>query len=80
MSMAYSSTFAVSVILGYLLTVLGAVLCLVTIIWWMGAGEWRHREPPPSFRALSAAAVGIFIIGIFWQLVGYLTIEYSGLW
>jgi xanthine/uracil permease len=80
MSMAYSSTFALSVITGYLLTVLGAVLSLVTVIWWMGAGEWRHRQPPPSFRALTVVAVGIFIIGIFWQLVGYLRIEYSRLW
>jgi hypothetical protein len=80
MPMAYSSTFALSVIAGYLLTVLGAVLSLVTVIWWMAAGEWRHHQPPPSFRALTAVALGIFIIGIFWQLVGYLTIEYSRLW
>jgi hypothetical protein len=80
MPMAYSSTFALNVIAGYLLTVLGAVLSLVTIIWWRAADGWRHRQPPTSFRALSTAAVGIFIIGIFWQIIGYLTIEYSGLW
>lgn len=79
MSMAYSPTFVVDVIAGYLLTVLGAVLALAAGVWWMLAGEFAHGEPEPrAFRALSAAAFAIFTVGLFWQLIGYLRLDYAG--
>ena len=80
MSLAYSPTFAVNVIAGYLLTVLGAVLALAAAVWWTRAREWAHGEAPPAFRALSALAVILFVAGIFWQLAGYLRIEYTSGW
>jgi hypothetical protein len=81
MSMAYSSTFALGVMVGYLLTLLGAMLSLLAGVWWMLADEWRQRRPLPlGFRALVTTAFGLFVLGIFWQLIGYLTLEYTGRW
>jgi hypothetical protein len=78
MSLAYSSMFAASIIAGYLLTVVGAVLSLAAGVWWMLAGEWAHGETrPPAFRALAAVAFLLFIVGLFWQLIGYLRLSYS---
>ena len=79
MSLAYSQTFAVNIIAGFLLTVLGAVLALAAAVWWTRAGEWAHGEPPPpAFRALGALAGILFVVGLFWQLAGYLCLNYSG--
>jgi len=79
MSTAYSPTFASNVILGYLLTVLGAVLGLAAAVWWARAREWADTPPPPAFRALCTVAFASFTVGIFWQLVGYLRLD-SGWW
>jgi hypothetical protein len=81
MSMAYSPNFAWDVITGYALTVLGAVLSLAAGVWWMRAGEWARGEAqPPAFRALCVAAFALFIVGLFWQLLGYLRLEYTSGW
>ena len=81
MSLAYSQTFALNVMAGYLLTVLGAVLALAAAVWWMKAGEWAHgNQQPPAFRALSTLAFVLFVAGLFWQLAGYLRIEYTTGW
>ncbi len=79
--MAYSSTFAVNIIGGYALTVLGAVLSLAAGVWWMRAREWADGQPQPlAFRALSTAGFLFFTIGLFWQLIGYLRFEYTSGW
>jgi hypothetical protein len=81
MSLAYSQTFALNVVAGYLLTVLGAVLALTAGVWWMRAGEWTHGQPPPpAFRALSVLAFVLFVAGLFWQLMGYLRLDYTSNW
>ncbi len=81
MPMAYSPTFTVLVITGYLLTVVGAVLALAAAVWWMRAGEWAHEgPPPPAFRALTTAAFTMFTVGLFWQLIGYLRLDYAAGW
>jgi phosphoglycerol transferase MdoB-like AlkP superfamily enzyme len=81
MSLAYSPTFALNVVAGYLLTVLGAVLALAAAVWWVRAQEWAHGEPrPPAFRALSALAFVLFVAGLFWQLIGYLRLNYTSGW
>jgi hypothetical protein len=77
MRIAYSHAFAVNVIAGYLLSLLGAGLSLVAAVWWVQAHEWLESgPPPPAFRALMAAALALFTMGIVWQLVGYLRLEY----
>jgi hypothetical protein len=81
MPLAYSQAFAVNVVAGYLLTVLGAMLALAAGVWWMWAREWAHGEPqPPAFRALSVLAFVLFVAGLFWQLGGYLRLDYTGAW
>jgi len=81
MPKAYSPTFALNVTTGLILTVLGALLGLAAGIWYMRAGEWAHREARPlGFRALSAAAFIAFVVGLFWQLLGYLRLEYAAWW
>jgi hypothetical protein len=77
MSLAYSQTFAVNIIAGYLLTVLGALLALAAVVWWTRAGEWAHQTPPPAYRALSRGAIVLFVIGLVWQLAGYLRLNYT---
>jgi hypothetical protein len=80
MSFAYSHTFALNVLAGYGLMGLGALMGLAAAVWFMRAGEWLRGTPPAAFRALSALAFFCFIVGIFWQLAGYLRIEYTGGW
>jgi len=81
MSLAYSQTFAVNVIAGFLLTVLGAVLALATIVWWTWTGDAVPAESRArAFRALSAFAIVLFVVGLFWQLAGYLRLDYAGVW
>ena len=80
MPFAYSHTFALIVLAGFGLTVLGALMALAAGVWWMRAGEWARDTPPAAFRALSTLAFLCFIVGIFWQLAGYLRIEYTRGW
>ena len=79
MSLAYSPVFAVNVIAGYLLTVLGAVLGLAAVVWWTWTDDGaRAGTMGPAPRLLSTLALTLFIVGLFWQLAGYLHLNYSG--
>jgi hypothetical protein len=81
MQIAYSQAFTVNIVAGYLLGLLGALLALVAAVWWVQAQEWLDSGPPPPvFGALTAAAFTLFTIGIVWQLVGYLRLEYAVGW
>jgi hypothetical protein len=81
MRIAYSHAFTVNIVAGYLLVLLGDLLALVAAGWWVQAQEWLNSGPPPrTFRALTVAAFTLFAIGIFWQLVGYLGLEYAVGW
>jgi putative Ca2+/H+ antiporter (TMEM165/GDT1 family) len=78
-AIAYSSTFTPNVIAGLLLTLLGAVLALALTVCWSWAEDRAHGGlPPPAIRKLSAVAFALFTIGIFWQLIGYLRMEWTG--
>jgi hypothetical protein len=79
MSLAYSPVFAMNVIAGYLLTVLSAVLALATVVWWAWTGEGaRAGTQAPAMRLLGTLAIFLFVVGLFWQLAGYLHLNYSG--
>jgi hypothetical protein len=81
MPLAYSPVFAMNVIAGYLLTLLGAVLALAAGVWWMWAGEWlRGESRPPAFGGLYTLAILLFVVGILWQLAGYIRLNYAGVW
>jgi hypothetical protein len=78
-AIAYSSTFTPNVIAGLLLTLLGAVLALALTVCWSWAEDRAHGgPPPPAIRKLSAVAFALFTIGVFWQLIGYLRMEWAG--
>jgi hypothetical protein len=60
---------------------LGAMLALAVDVWREQAGGWAqggHR--PLVFRACCAAGIGLCSLGILWQLVGYLRLEYTTWW
>jgi hypothetical protein len=81
MRIAYSQAFTVSIIAGYVLGLLGALLALAVVVWWGRMPEGLDSGPPPAgFRVLTAAAFTLFTIGIFWQLIGYLRLEYVVGW
>jgi hypothetical protein len=81
MRIAYSDAFTVNIVAGYLLVLLGDLFALVAAGWWVQAQEWLDSGPPPrTFRPLAVAAFTLFAIGIFWQLVGYLRLEYTVGW
>ena len=78
-SIAYSSTYTPNVIAGLLLTLLAAVLVLgLTTCWSWAEDRALGGPPPPSIRKLTALALALFAIGIFWQLIGYLRMEWAG--
>ena len=77
MSLAYSPVFACNVLAGYGLTVLGALLALAAGVWWMTAGEWLKGAQPAAFRGLSTLAFLLFVVGLFWQLFGYVHLDYT---
>jgi drug/metabolite transporter (DMT)-like permease len=71
-SLFFDPQFVSNVVAGWLLCLLGAGLLLLAAIWWSWAGEWLHAERKPlAWRALSGAGFVVFIVGIFWQIVGY---------
>src|SRR5262249_49526430 len=68
----FEPVFVVSVIAGFLVTVLGALLLLVAAVWFVAAGEWQNTAASPAAgRALCALGLAAFLGGWLWQLVGY---------
>jgi len=79
MSIAYSEAFTLNVIAGLLVTLLGAGLAIALTVWWTREEDRAHGgPPPPAVRKLAVVAFGLFAIGIFWQLFGYLRLERAG--
>ena len=73
--------FTWNVTVAFLVMWFGAVLALAAGVWWEHAGEWvQSGHPPLGFRACCAAAIGLSAIGIIWQVVGYLRLEYTTWW
>ena len=76
---AYAETFTPNVIAGFFLTFLAAIFALVVTTWWSYAEDRALGGPPPgSVRGLFALAFALWVIGIFWQLIGYLRMEWAG--
>jgi hypothetical protein len=79
MPIAYSEAFTLNVIAGLLITLLGAALAIAVTVWGTRAEDRAHGgPPPPAVRKLAVAAFSLFVIGIFWQLIGYLRLERAG--
>ncbi len=79
MPIAYSEAFTLNVVAGLLVTLLGAALAIALTVWWTREEDRAHGgPPPPAVRKLTVVAFGLFVIGILWQLVGYLRLERAG--
>jgi len=79
MPITYSESFTRNVIAGLLITLFSAALAIAVTVWWTRAEDQAHGgPPPPAIRRLMAAAFGLFVIGVFWQLIGYLRLERAG--
>lgn len=60
---------------GYGLALLGAIFLLAAGIWWSRASDGVRLEPkPPAWRILTSVGWLFFVLGILWQLVGYVWI------
>ncbi len=60
---------------GYGLALLGAILLLAGGIWWSLASDGVRLEPkPPVWRAVTSVGWLFFVLGILWQLAGYIGI------
>jgi hypothetical protein len=65
--------FFMSVSVGFVITVLGAALLLLTAIWFSRQRELFVGERPAFvIRALSSVGFVMFFAGIAWQLAGYM--------
>ena len=76
-----SNAFTWDVTAGMVVMLVGAALALVISIWW----ELAKSRAPMGDRSLAlglsgAAAMIIFSIGIVWQVVGYMRLEYTTWW
>jgi hypothetical protein len=76
-----SEAFTWDVTVAFLVMWLGAMLALAVVVWWEHAGgPVQEGHAPLGFRAWWAATIGLCSIGIIWQLVGYLRLEYTSWW
>jgi len=69
----FDPLFVANVILGYLVTVLGAVILLVAGAWWSWASDSSQQSPRSGvWRGLCVAGWSMFVAGWIWQIVGYI--------
>jgi len=73
--------FTLDVTWGVVVMLIGVLLALAVSVWWERArARAQGGRPPLALRASCAVALGIFSLGMIWQLVGYLWLEYTTWW
>src|SRR5215467_5112124 len=78
MPLHISEAFTRDVTVGFLVTIVGAVLIMIGAVCWQYFGGWAPRGRSPfALSAFCAVAVGLFSAGLIWQLVGYLQLGYA---
>jgi len=81
MPLHISEAFTRDVTVGFLVTMVGAVLIMIVAVCWQYFGGWAPRGRSPfALSAFCAVAVSLFSAGLVWQLVGYLRLEYTRWW
>lgn len=81
MPLHVSEAFTWDVTAGLVVMLIGALLALAVSLWWEKArGRPQGGRPPWALRASWAATIGLFSVGILWQLAGYLSLEYTTWW
>lgn len=81
MPLHVSEAFTWDVTMGVVVMLLGAMLALIVSIW----SERAKSQAPKEARSLAlgvsgVAAMTLFWIGLVWQLVGYMRLEYTTWW
>lgn len=71
----FDPVFTVSVMAGWFLTLVGAVLLLLGSLWYSREGEWRQgsARPPSAFRVFIGVGLAFWAGGLLWQFIGYFT-------
>jgi hypothetical protein len=70
----FDPEFVSNVILGYLVTLVGALILLVAGAWWAWNSDTSQQDPQSgAWRALCRVGWAVFIGGWIWQIVGYVT-------
>jgi len=81
MPLHVSDAFTRDITIGFLVSLIGAVLIMLVGVGWQYFGGWAPRGHSPfTLPAFCAVAVGLFSVGLVWQLVGYLRLEYTSWW
>ena len=76
-----SEAFTWNVTVAFVLMWLGAALGLAVSIWMEQAGmRGRGAHAPLAFPVCCAAAIGLFSVGVIWQLIGYLRLDCTTWW
>ena len=68
----FDSLFTQAVMAGWIITLLGVGILLLAAVWWTIAQDSSQTSPRSGlWRGLSAIGFATFLLGIGWQLVGY---------
>jgi hypothetical protein len=68
----FDPLFTQAVMAGWIITLLGVGILLLAAVWWTIAQDSSQTSPRSGlWRALSAIGFATFLLGIGWQLVGY---------
>jgi len=68
----FDSLFTQAVMAGWIITLLGVGILLLAAVWWTIAQDSSQTSPRSGlWRGLSALGFATFLLGIGWQLVGY---------
>ena len=68
----FDSLFTQAVMAGWILTLLGCGILLLAAVWWTIAQDSSQTSPPSGlWRGLCTIGFATFLLGVGWQLVGY---------
>jgi hypothetical protein len=68
----FDPLFTQTVMAGWIITLLGVGILLLAAAWWTIAQDSSQTSPRSGlWRGLSAVGFATFLLGIGWQLVGY---------
>lgn len=68
----FDPLFTQAVMAGWIITLLGVGILLLAAVWWTIAQDSSQTSPRSGlWRGLSAIGFATFLLGIGWQLVGY---------
>lgn len=68
----FDSLFTQAVMAGWIITLMGVGILLLAAVWWTIAQDASQTSPRSGiWRGLCTIGFATFLLGIGWQLVGY---------